>query len=84
MQFGPGQVRVRVSNTGPALAFQVRLKLTEGPGGHEYEPTPVSWDDNYFALLPGESREVAVSYASRSAARPAIEAVAWNAPAVQR
>jgi exo-1,4-beta-D-glucosaminidase len=78
----PGQARVRVSNAGPVLAFQVRLKLTEGPEAHE--PTPVFWDDNYFALLPGESREVAVSYESRSAARPVIEAVAWNAPAVQR
>jgi exo-1,4-beta-D-glucosaminidase len=78
----PGQARVRVSNTGKGLAFQVRLKLTEGPDGRE--PTPVSWDDNYFALLPGESREIAVSYASRAAARPVIEAAAWNAPAVQR
>ncbi|HET6899277.1 MAG TPA: glycosyl hydrolase family 2, partial [Vicinamibacteria bacterium] len=80
----PGAVRVRVSNTGPSLAFQVRVKLTEGPAGHEYEPLPVFWDDNYFALLPGESRELAVSYASRSAARPVIEAEAWNAPAVRR
>ena len=78
----PGEVRVRVSNAGPALAFQVRLKLTEGPEGRE--PAPVFWDDNYFALLPGESREVAVSYTSRAAARPVIEAAAWNAPAVQR
>jgi len=80
----PGSVRVRVSNTGTALAFQVRLKLTEGPEGHGYDPAPVFWDDNYFALLPGESRELAVSYASRSAARPVIEAEAWNAPAVRR
>ena len=56
-----------MSNTGPALAFQVRLKLTEGPGGHEN--LPVSWDDNYFALLPGEKREVRVSY-PRGAASP--------------
>ena len=41
------------------------------------------WDDNYFALLPGESRELAVSYSSRSAVRPMIEAEAWNAPAVR-
>ena len=47
-----------MSNGGQALAFQVRLKLTEGPDGHE--PLPVFGDDNYFALLPGESREVAV------------------------
>ena len=68
----------------PSLAFQVRVKLTEGPEGHEYEPLPVFWADNYFALLPGESRELAVSYESRSAARPVIEAEAWNAPAVRR
>ena len=80
----PGQARVRVSNAGPVLAFQVRVKLTEGPNGHEYDPTPVFWDDNYFALLPGESRELAVSYSSRSAVRPMIEAEAWNAPAVRR
>ena len=80
----PGSVRVRVSNTGTALAFQVRVKLTEGPEGHAHDPTPVFWDDNYFALLPGESRELAVSYSSLSAARPVIEAEAWNAPAVRR
>jgi exo-1,4-beta-D-glucosaminidase len=78
----PGQARIRVSNTGTALAFQVRVKLTEGPEGKE--PTPVFWDDNYFALLPGESRELAVSYPGGGAATPVIEAQAWNAPAIRR
>jgi exo-1,4-beta-D-glucosaminidase len=78
---GSGATRVRVSNTGAALAFQVRLKLTDGAGGRER--LPVFWDDNYFALLPGESREIAVSYEG-GRGTPVIEAEAWNAPAVRR
>jgi len=79
---GSGAMRVRVSNTGAALAFQVRLKLTDGVSGAER--LPVFWDDNYFALLPGESREVGVSYAGGVIGTPVIEAEAWNAPAVRR
>jgi len=79
---GAGAARVRVSNTGAALAFQVRLKLTDGAGGRE--PLPVFWDDNYLALLPGESRELAVSYPAGGTGTPVIEAEAWNAPAVRR
>jgi exo-1,4-beta-D-glucosaminidase len=79
---GSGATRVRVSNTGATLAFQVRLKLTDGVGG--VERLPVFWDDNYFALLPGESREIAVSYAGGVIGTPVVEAEAWNAPAVRR
>jgi exo-1,4-beta-D-glucosaminidase len=74
-----GTGRVRVTNTGTALAFQVRLKLS-GPDGRER--LPVFWDDNYFPLLPGESREIDVSYAQGGEA--VVEAEAWNAPAVRR
>ena len=67
---------VRVRNEGRSLAFQVRLKLTRG----KEEVLPVMWEDNYFALMPGESREVRVSYPD--AKTPAgIEAEAWNAAA---
>jgi exo-1,4-beta-D-glucosaminidase len=66
---------VRVRNEGRALAFQVRLKLTRGGT----EVLPVLWEDNYFALLPGESREVRVSYPGGDATA-AVEAQAWNGP----
>ena len=59
----------------------MRLKLTDGAGR---EPLPVFWDDNYLALLPGESRELAVSYPAGARGTPVIEAEAWNAPAVRR
>jgi exo-1,4-beta-D-glucosaminidase len=76
---------VKVENAGSALAFQVRLKLTQGEGGEEV--LPAYWEDNYFELLPGESREVQVtfptSYPGRGrAVAPSIEADAWNAPRV--
>jgi exo-1,4-beta-D-glucosaminidase len=76
---GPeGKSRVTVENAGGALAFQVRLKLTDGAGGEEV--LPVYWEDNYFALMPGEKRELAVSYPAPKGA-PAVQAEAWNAPA---
>jgi exo-1,4-beta-D-glucosaminidase len=76
---------VKVENAGSALAFQVRLKLTKGEGGDEV--LPVLWEDNYFALMPGEAREIQVSFPTTYAERgrvqaPAIEVEAWNAPKV--
>ena len=41
------------------------------------------WEDNYFELFPGESREITVAYPKgKRAAAPAVEAEAWNAPRV--
>ena len=53
----------------------MRLKLVRGGT----ESLPVLWDDNYFALLPGETREVRVSYPDGDAPA-AVEAQAWNGP----
>ena len=69
--------RVTIANDGSALAFQVRLKLTDGAGGPEI--LPVYWEDNYFALFPGEKRELRVSYPRGAAKSPVAEAEAWNA-----
>ncbi len=71
----PGTTIVAVRNSGSALAFQVHLKLTDAVS-HE-ELLPVFWDDNYFALLPGEEREIGVTV-TRPAKAPSIEAEAWN------
>jgi exo-1,4-beta-D-glucosaminidase len=76
-----GTARVRLENAGSSLAFQVRLKLTDGAGGEEI--LPVFWDDNYVSLLPGETRELRASYRLRDRkGRPALEAEAWNAPKI--
>jgi exo-1,4-beta-D-glucosaminidase len=82
---GPeGKARVTVRNTGGALAFQVRLKLKATAEGDEI--LPVYWDDNYFALMPGEVKEVEVAYPATGAGAPGpvvVEAEAWNAPSIR-
>jgi exo-1,4-beta-D-glucosaminidase len=69
---------VAVENTGKSLAFQVHLQLVDASSGEEL--LPVFWDANYFELMPGETREVRVSYPRRGAQGAlAVEADAWNA-----
>jgi exo-1,4-beta-D-glucosaminidase len=58
---GPA-VRVRISNHGEKLAFQIHLGIAHG--GEDAEILPVLWQDNYFELLPGESREVKAQFLS--------------------
>jgi exo-1,4-beta-D-glucosaminidase len=76
-----GEARVSVANNGSALAFQVHLKLVDAASGEEL--LPVYWEDNYFALFPGEKRELRVGYPHVAAGRAlSVEADAWNAPRV--
>jgi len=53
-------VRVKLTNTGSHLAFQVHLALVKDEGGYEISPT--FWEDNYINLLPGESRTISARY----------------------
>ena len=64
---------VTVTNPGDALAFAVHLKVTRG--GEEI--LPVLWEDNYFPLLPGESRQVTATY-SPGRTPPVVEVDGWN------
>ena len=71
-------VRVKVENPTDKLAFFVHLAVTNGRRGDEI--LPVFWDDNYFSLLPHESREVCASFASKDlrGKAPAVEVGGWN------
>jgi exo-1,4-beta-D-glucosaminidase len=72
-----GALAVSVENKGQALAFQVRLKLVEPASGEEI--LPAYWEDNYFALFPGEKREIRVAFPRASGApAPEVEVEAWN------
>lgn len=76
---GPERVaRVEVTNPTSQLAFFVQLALTRGRGGAEI--LPVLWEDNYFSLLPGESRELAATFASKDAGdgKATLEVGGWN------
>jgi exo-1,4-beta-D-glucosaminidase len=70
--------RVRVKNPTDRLAFFVHLALTKGPGGEEV--LPVWWDDNYFSLPPGASKELCARFAAADlgAAPATLELGGWN------
>jgi len=52
------ELRVTLTLTNPSqhLAFFVNPILTRGPDGDEILPT--FWSDNYFSILPGETKTV--------------------------
>ena len=56
---GQGTYRVMLRNTGKYPALMIRLKAVDGATGDL--ALPVWYSDNYFFLMPGESREVTVT-----------------------
>jgi exo-1,4-beta-D-glucosaminidase len=74
---GESAVKVTVKNPSASLAFLVRLKLHDGANGPDVKP--VFWEDNYFELAPGESREIGVAYRNKDVKNaPAIAVEGWN------
>ncbi len=78
-----GAATIAVRNEGKTLAVQVRLKIVDRASGEEI--LPVYFDDNYFELVPGETRTVRVAFPlGQPVAHFAVLADAWNAAAVRR
>jgi len=80
-----GIAHVSLENPTRNLAFAVHLKVTRGPGGEEV--LPILWEDNYFALFPGEKREITATYSIKDLrkAQPALTVDGWNVvPQMQR
>ena len=73
-----GTTSVHVTNPTDHLAFMIHLRLTRGMGGSEV--LPILWDDNYFELLPGESRDIKAVYRLHDLgdASPELEVSGWN------
>jgi exo-1,4-beta-D-glucosaminidase len=69
---------VSISNPSHELAFAVHLAVRKAADGEEV--LPVLWDDNYFALFPGERREIQATYHARDLGRaaPVVEVNGWN------
>jgi exo-1,4-beta-D-glucosaminidase len=78
-------------NPSHTLAFGVRLKVKRilgrnRNGTYSYERfiddevLPVLWEDNYFALLPGETRQVTATYDPKNLREnaAAVEVSGWN------
>jgi exo-1,4-beta-D-glucosaminidase len=79
-------VTVTLHNPSSNLAFSVRLKVNKGlshrvsrEGQIDDEILPVLWDDNYFELLPGETRQVSATFrAPEKNFRPSLQVEGWN------
>ena len=70
-------VRVQIHNPSENLAFQVHLSIVDDKSGEEI--LPVLWDDNYFSLMPGESRVIVARYSSGQVVEhPRLEVNGWN------
>ncbi len=74
---GEVHTRVTVKNPSKSMAFLVRLKAIR-PGGEEV--LPVLWEDNYFALMPGEQREITATHDARDVGADQVNVTieGWN------
>jgi beta-mannosidase len=75
-----GTLGVRVSNPTDRLAFFIRVRLIE-----ESEVITTGYDDNYFSLLPGESRSLNVTIENKvtetALQKLHFEISGWKTPA---
>jgi exo-1,4-beta-D-glucosaminidase len=75
-----GQVitRVTLRNATEHIAFFIHVAILHSQTGEEI--LPVRWDDNYFSLVPGETRTVSATYpgAHLEGATPIIDVGGWN------
>jgi exo-1,4-beta-D-glucosaminidase len=66
---------VTVTNPSKSLAFAVHLKVNKDADGEEV--LPVLWEDNYFPLLPGQTRQITATYQSVKE-KTIVEMDGWN------
>ncbi len=78
---------VTLHNPTSTLAFAVHLKVNRSTNGRvsregeqDAEILPVLWQDNYFALLPGETRQVTATFRipDHDNSVPTVEVEGWN------
>jgi len=73
-------VRVFVENPSSSLAFMAHLRVVDRSSGEDV--VPILWDDNYFSLLPRESRQLNARFTTAMEARDLLLAVdGWNVSA---
>jgi hypothetical protein len=60
------------------VALMIRLKVIRARSGERV--LPVFYEDNYFSLLPGESRTVSMEFAAADLAGepPGLAVSGWN------
>jgi hypothetical protein len=75
---GTNTYTATIRNTGKTVAAMVRLSLRQQNGTDRVLPT--LYGDNYFWLMPGETRTVTVT-PRRSVSNPRLQVEAYNVPA---
>ncbi len=77
---GEVHIRVKLQNTGSTVALENKLTLLNAADGKRILPAYLS--DNYVSLLPGESREIDVTYPASAGegAKPELTLRGWNLP----
>lgn len=82
-----GSTTVTLHNPASGLAFAVHLKVNQASSNRvsreapeDHEILPVLWQDNYFSLLPGETRQITAGYHTnkKSHTVPTVEVEGWN------
>jgi exo-1,4-beta-D-glucosaminidase len=71
-------VRITLENPSSNLAFQVHVGIRKA--GESNEVLPVLWEDNYLALMPGESRALTARYLAKGVlgTRAELWIEGWN------
>ena len=78
---------VTLHNPASMLAFAVHLKVNRPSSGRvsreappDDEILPVLWQDNYFPLLPGETRQITATFGTEDGGNgiPAVQVEGWN------
>jgi beta-galactosidase/beta-glucuronidase len=73
---GEQNMQIHLHNTGSTPALEVKLNLQHADGTRIL---PAYWSDNYVSLLPGEDRDVTVSFPAMQTL-PKLSMRGWNLP----
>ncbi len=67
-----------IGNPSSTIALMIRLKLVESQSGHRV--LPVFYGDNYFSLLPGETKTVHIEADTKylHGEKPKLLCEGWN------
>ena len=78
MKEGEWTVACRIVNKGKVPAMMIRLMATDGKKGERI--LPVTYSDNYFHLMPGESKTIKIMFSSEDcpSANPYIHVSGFN------
>jgi len=72
--------KIRFFNDSDSIAFFVNPSIRKGLEGPEILPS--FWSDNYFSLLPGDTKDLIVEYEGEQSegAEPYLKVEGWNIP----